>query len=89
MAKNVIIAILGIALIGVLILRAQTEKPIEGIQAPASTTPQTTERACIQVITPAVNPATGEIREFPTPCDVPDTWERIQNDIPELELNLE
>jgi len=89
MIKNVIIAILGVALIGVLIVRTQTEKPVELIEAPSSTTPQTTERVCIQVVTPAVNPATGEIREFPTPCDVPETWERIQNDIPELELNLE
>ncbi|RJQ14748.1 hypothetical protein C4553_00280, partial [Candidatus Parcubacteria bacterium] len=29
---------------------------------------------CIQVITPARNPATGEVREFPTPCDVPPGW---------------
>ena len=29
---------------------------------------------CIQVITPAQNPQTGEVREFPTPCDVPQGW---------------
>lgn len=29
---------------------------------------------CIQVITPAYNPATGECREFPTPCAVPKGW---------------
>lgn len=29
---------------------------------------------CIQVITPARNNATGEIREFSTPCDVPQGW---------------
>jgi len=33
---------------------------------------------CIQVITPAKNPQTGEIKEFPTPCDVPKGWELIQ-----------
>ncbi len=33
---------------------------------------------CIQVITPARNPQTGEIREFPTPCDVPEGWEVIR-----------
>lgn len=33
---------------------------------------------CIQVITPAQNPQTGETREFPTPCDVPEGWEIIQ-----------
>lgn len=43
---------------------------------------------CIQVITPARNPNTGEIREFPTPCDVPEGWEKIENDIPSLELDL-
>lgn len=29
---------------------------------------------CAQVITPAKNPATGECREFSTPCDVPEGW---------------
>jgi hypothetical protein len=29
---------------------------------------------CVQVIQPARNPKTGEVREFPTPCDVPDGW---------------
>ncbi len=29
---------------------------------------------CIQVITAAKNPETGECREFPTPCDVPEGW---------------
>lgn len=31
---------------------------------------------CIQVITPAKNPKTGECRNFPTPCDVPIGWEK-------------
>lgn len=31
-------------------------------------------KSCIQVITPAKNPATGECREFATPCDVPEGW---------------
>ncbi|MEJ0021301.1 MAG: PsbP-related protein [Candidatus Doudnabacteria bacterium] len=30
--------------------------------------------ACIQVITTAKNPATGEVKQFPTPCDVPNGW---------------
>ena len=34
--------------------------------------------ACIQVITPARNMQTGEVRDFPTPCDVPEGWEKIQ-----------
>jgi hypothetical protein len=43
-----------------------------GIQA-ASPPPE----VCIQVITPARNPLTGECRVFPTPCDVPDGWVRV------------
>lgn len=35
------------------------------------------DELCIQVITQARNPVTGEIREFPTPCDVPEGWTRI------------
>jgi len=31
---------------------------------------------CVQVITPAYNPQTGECKEFPTPCDVPQGWVR-------------
>lgn len=34
--------------------------------------------ACIQVITPARNPKTGEVKNFPTPCDVPEGWEKIE-----------
>lgn len=32
---------------------------------------------CIQVITPARNSQTGEVRNFPTPCDVPEGWIKI------------
>jgi hypothetical protein len=32
---------------------------------------------CIQVITPARNPLTGECRTFSTPCEVPDGWEKV------------
>lgn len=32
-------------------------------------------RICIQVLAPARNPFTGEVRVFPTPCDVPAGWE--------------
>lgn len=31
---------------------------------------------CIQIITPAKNPETGECRNFRTPCDVPAGWEK-------------
>ncbi len=34
------------------------------------------EEICIQVITPAYNLKTGECKEFSTPCDVPEGWEK-------------
>jgi hypothetical protein len=34
---------------------------------------------CIQVIQKARNPKTGEVREFATPCDVPEGWEKLSN----------
>lgn len=36
-------------------------------------------RVCIQVITPAINPLNMECREFPTPCDVPMNWKKIDS----------
>ncbi len=36
-----------------------------------------TDKICVQVVTPARNSKTGEIRNFPTPCDVPEGWEVI------------
>lgn len=38
---------------------------------------------CIQVITPARNPETGETRDFPTPCDVPEGWQKIEPNVVE------
>ena len=29
---------------------------------------------CVQISTSSRNPATGECKEFPTPCDIPDGW---------------
>ncbi len=34
---------------------------------------------CIQVIQPAINRETGQCKEFPTPCDVPSGWEKIDS----------
>lgn len=34
-------------------------------------------KVCVQVITPARNSKTGECRDFPTPCDVSEGWERV------------
>ncbi|MBX9765387.1 hypothetical protein K2X83_01980 [Patescibacteria group bacterium] len=44
---------------------------------------------CAKVITPARNPETGDIQEFPTTCSVPKGWEVIENDIPDLDLNVQ
>lgn len=35
-------------------------------------------RVCAQVITPAVSPL-GECKEFPTPCDVPENWTKVES----------
>lgn len=43
---------------------------------------------CIQVITPARNPYTGETKDFPTPCDVPDEWEVVSNQEDGLEKTV-
>lgn len=44
---------------------------------------------CAKVITPARNPETGDIQEFPTTCSVPEGWELIENDIPDLDLQVQ
>ena len=33
---------------------------------------------CIQVIQAAINPQTGECKNFSTPCDVPDGWQEVK-----------
>lgn len=32
------------------------------------------EKVCVQVVTQAQNPITGEVKEFGTPCDIPMGW---------------
>lgn len=32
---------------------------------------------CIQIVTRARNPKTDEFKDFPTPCDVPEGWEKL------------
>jgi hypothetical protein len=39
----------------------------------------TPPQACAQVITPATNPLTGECKNFPTPCDVPAGWQKVNS----------
>ncbi len=55
-----------------------TEKVMEQI---LSTFKFTEPEVCIQVITPARNKTTGEEKVFPTPCDVPEGWEKIDADM--------
>lgn len=43
---------------------------------------------CIQVITPAMDPNTGEVVEFPTPCDVPEGWEPVSPENIDLSLQV-
>lgn len=35
---------------------------------------------CVQIIVPARNKTTGEVKEFPTPCDIPVGWEPLPFD---------
>lgn len=37
------------------------------------------ETYCIQVITTAKDPISGESKDFPTPCDVPEGWIIVEN----------
>lgn len=36
-------------------------------------------KVCIQVITPAINPETGECKKFSSPCDVPEGWKIVRS----------
>lgn len=90
MSKNALIGLLVLVVLGLVVY---TFWPSLTALAPnnESQVATTTEDAtiCIQVITPARNPQTGEIKEFPTPCDVPEGWEVIQNDIPGFDLEVQ
>ena len=41
--------------------------------------PRNSSGACIQSVTTARNPLTGQIKAFPTPCNVPIMWEKVAN----------
>lgn len=87
MAKNVIIVVL---LVAVALLGYHAWLPTA--DAPTKTQPvveKSVDTICAQVITPARDPKTGEITEFPTPCDVPKGWELIENDVPGLNLEVQ
>lgn len=78
-----LILFLAIALIGAIFLGSKSLTDLPRPE-PAAETPTTGTQVCAQVITPARNPLTGEIKEYPTPCDVPPTWEVIVNEVPGL-----
>ncbi len=93
MLKNVLILVLIVAVVGLVwySFGPQIQKhlgAIPGVSSPTGVTPKD-QSACAQVVTSARNPKTGDIRQFPTPCDVPDGWEVIQNDIPGFDLQVQ
>lgn len=42
-------------------------------------TPSPTSTPCLPVITYAWDPKTGACKSYPTPCDVPDNWEKVES----------
>ena len=88
MGKNILIIVLFIALsyLGYQYVQTQRTRPVT---QPTEQVEKKSGELCAQVITPARDPNTGTITEFPTPCDVPDGWERIENDVPGLDLEVQ
>ena len=86
MAKNIVIFVLVIA-VALLGWWAYMHGivPADMLHNGTATTTKPTPAICAQVITPARDPKTGTIKEFPTPCDVPTGWVVIQNDVPSLD----
>lgn len=66
-------------LIQLIQLLQKQQKPIELPKEPLRGGPNEPPLVCAQVITPAKNPLTGECKEFPTPCDVPSDWQRVDS----------
>ena len=46
---------------------------------PSPTSAGSNQTDCPAVITFATGPQTGECKEFPTPCDVPQGWEKVKS----------
>lgn len=90
MNKNIVIMLLTIVILALAAYifwgnPTPTTAPVQT----ATTSNETGGMACAQVITSARNPKTGEIKQFPTPCDVPEGWVVIQNDVPGLDLQVQ
>lgn len=90
MLKNVLIVVLfaAVLVLGYSLYSGKGVNEILTAPKPAENT-QKEEKLCAQVITPALDPETGDITEFPTPCDVPEGWEVIQNDVPGFDLEVQ
>lgn len=74
--------ILAVIAVGALVFLAEKYVVPEGANTHPST--NTDNTVCAQVITSARDPKTGYIKQYPTPCDVPEGWEVIINDVPGL-----
>ncbi len=57
-------------------IKACFEKLRSNIAPPTAMPPTSIKPVCIQVITPAYDPASGVCKDFPTPCDVPPSWQK-------------
>ena len=92
MEKKIIVVLIAVVLLGAGYVTVSTIFAPQETNNPAKEETVANNKdegvVCIQVITPARNPETGEIHEFPTPCDVPEGWEKIENDIPGLFLDI-
>ena len=91
MGKNLIIAVLGIAVLGLgyyIFEVSDYGSPGTGsAQLQQHSANEDDSEVCIQVVTSARDPQTGYIKQFPTPCDVPEGWVVIQNDIPGFDVS--
>lgn len=59
--------------------KCESVVPVPTTSLPVPTTPILVPQACIQVITSALNPSTNECKNFPTPCDVPTWWKKVDS----------
>lgn len=59
--------------------QSETIKPVIIPENKQNNNPDSEKKVCIQVITPAKNLETGEVQDFPTPCDVPEGWKIIDS----------
>lgn len=75
--KKILTGLLYIFLVLLIIFIATSYKPKSSDQI-ISNKPDD-KRACIQVITAAKDPKTGTCQDFPTPCDVPDSWQKVSS----------